>query len=137
MINIQIFLYTYHTREIMKNLTIEIPYTQTIELIIKFPLHELEEYTNLEDLDVFWDDNMMPIINQSIKNSGAMIQKTNVELVSTEKNIEGKVLYKISFIASPPNLNLEGIFDDLVKNNFPIPLQMDSVIESGKTLKLF
>ena len=50
----------------MKNLTIEIPYTQTIELIIKFPLHELEEYTNLEDLDVFWDDNMMPIINQSI-----------------------------------------------------------------------
>ena len=38
---------------------------------------------------------------------------------------------------SPPNLNLEGIFDDLVKNNFPIPLQMDSVIESGKTLKLF
>ena len=137
MINIQIFLYTYHTREIMKNLTIEIPYTQTIELIIKFPLHELEEYTNLEDLDVFWDDNMMPIINQSIKNSGAMIQKTNVELVSTEKNIEGKLLYKISFIASPPNLNLEEIFDDLVKNNFPIPLQMDSVIESGKTLKLF
>ena len=121
----------------MKNLTIEIPYTQTIELIIKFPLHELEEYTNLEDLDVFWDDNMMPIINQSIKNSGAMIQKTNVELVSTEKNIEGKLLYKILFIASPPNLNLEGIFDDLVKNNFPIPLQMDSVIESGKTLKLF
>ena len=137
MIKIQILLYTYHTREIMKNLTIEIPYTQTIELIIKFPLHELEEYTNLEDLDVFWDDNMMPIINQSIKNSGAMIQKTNVELVSTEKNIEGKLLYKISFIASPPNLNLEGIFDDLVKNNFPIPLQMDSVIESGKTLKLF
>ncbi len=80
---------------------------------------------------------MMPIINQSIKNSETKKQKTNVELVSTEKNIEGKLLYKISFIASPPNLNLEGIFDDLVKNNFPIPLQMDSVIESGKTLKLF
>mgnify|MGYP000488123987 FL=1 len=59
----------------MKKLTIEIPYAQTIELIIKFSLRELEEYTNLEDLDVFWDDNMMPIINQSIKNSGAMIQK--------------------------------------------------------------
>jgi len=110
-------------------LNISIPYQQQVNVIIEFSLEIIGSYNGLDNLDKTWDDNIMPVINQSIIDSGIYIKKSNLEIMrKTNKEIFS---YKLSLIANPPNINLNSLISDLTKRNLQKSLCISRVYESG------
>ncbi|UQB69382.1 hypothetical protein [Epilithonimonas zeae] len=118
-----------------EKLNIDISYPQRIEIIIEFLLKILGKYNGLGNLDKTWDDNIMPIINQSITESGAYIKKSKLEI--TRKSVKEKLSYNLSLIVNALSLNLSCIKDDLTKHNFQTSLRIIRVYENGNLETLY
>ncbi|MDQ0593608.1 hypothetical protein QFZ37_001977 [Chryseobacterium ginsenosidimutans] len=116
-------------------LNIDISYPQQIEIKIEFLVEVLGNYKGLDNLDETWDDNIMPIINESINESGAYIKKSKLEII--EISNKEKFSYALSLFVNPPFFNLSNIKDNLKKNNLQSSLRISRIHENGNIEELF
>ncbi len=116
-------------------LKINISYQQQIDVIIEFSLEIIGNYNGLDNLDETWDNTIMPIINQSIIDSGIYIKKSKLEIM--EKTSQEMFAYELSLIANPPTVNLNSIIDNLTKKNLQKSLRISRVYENWTVETLY
>ena len=116
-------------------LSLNISYQQQIDIIIEFSLEIIGNYNGLDNLDETWDNNIMPIINQSIIDSGVYIKKSKLEIM--EKTNKEIFSYKLSVIANPPSINLNSVIDNLTKENLQSSLRISRIYENRNVETLY
>lgn len=116
-------------------LNIKIFHQQQIDIIIEFSLEIIGNYNGMDNLDKTWDDNFMPIINQSIIESGVYIKKSKLKIM--EKINKEIFSYGISVIANPPSFNLNSVIDNLTKENLQSSLRISRIYENGNVEILY
>ena len=119
----------------LDKLNIDLSYPPQIEIVIEFLVEILGNYNGLDNLDETWNDNIMPIINQSIIDSGVYIKKTKLEII--EKTNKEKLSYALSLFVNPPSFNLNCIKDSLTKENLQSSLHIARVYENGNIQILY
>jgi hypothetical protein len=119
----------------LDKLTIDISYPQKIEIIIDFLVDVLGTYHGLDNLDETWDENIMPVIKQSIMDSGGYLMKSVLEIV--KKQHKDVLSCKISIISKPPSIHLKNIIYQLTKVNLQRSICISRVYENGNAVILY
>ena len=102
----------------MKKSEVNVLYEQAIEIRVEFPVSILCEYNGPSDLDVTWDDNIMYLIDDSLRKAGAYIKNRTLETYPLPGKNDEIQSYQLTLIIKPPGLDLYCIAEDLIKENF-------------------
>jgi hypothetical protein len=71
----------------MKRSKVNVLYEQAIEIRVEFPVSILCEYNGPSNLDVTWDDNVMYLIDDSLRRAGAYIKAEHWKFIRCRKRM--------------------------------------------------
>ena len=102
----------------IEKLIVDTSNEKQFEIVIEFPLSVLGGYNDISNLDETWDDNIMPIIHESLLTEGVNINKSELQILSETKTYEEKLSYRILILTNLSSVDLNCIVDNLTKENF-------------------
>ena len=97
---------------------INVAYERPVEIKIEFPLSILYAYKGADNLDITWDDYILLLILEPLRQDGVYIKDSSLDRFQAVKNNDVILSLHMILVIRPPGFNLHAIVSSLVSENF-------------------
>jgi hypothetical protein len=115
----------------VSKLQIEIDYEQPLEIQIEFPVAVLTSYQGTTNLDVIWDDTILPLINTALHNHQVRIKSATLAILPGSQVIAEKLSYQLLLIVKPPFFDFGWIINSLTRAGLQRGLCLNAATRAG------
>jgi hypothetical protein len=115
----------------MADRQIEILYEQLLEIQIEFPVAVLASYQGISDLDVTWDDTILPLINKILSSHSVRIKSAELTIIPASIGPAKKISYRLFLLAQPPVFDFNWLINSLTKAGYQRGLHLKEVTKAG------
>ncbi len=102
---------------------------------IEFPVLLLSSYNGAENLDVTWDNDIAPLIHQSLREAGISLQNAKVDFVKAIPQVnDEKISYSFNLTTSWTELITEQLVDALKEAGYQAGLCIKEVVNNRESV---
>lgn len=102
----------------MSTLQLEIAYEQPVRIQLEFSLAVLASYRGASNLDETWDDTILPIIGEALRNQQVRMKSCLLTGLSNSSKAADKLCCHLLLIGNPPFFDFNWLIEPLAAAGF-------------------
>ncbi|RZK97571.1 MAG: hypothetical protein EOO62_27815, partial [Hymenobacter sp.] len=102
----------------MSTLQLEIAYEQPVRIQLEFSLAVLASYRGASNLDEKWDDTILPIIGEALRNHQVRMKSCLLTGLSNSPKVADKLCCHLLLIGNPPLFDFNWLIEPLAAAGF-------------------